>query len=180
MNISRVNLYLLALSVVLLILVMVFSFAVLIPKGKDYRMDRSELIQESRQLRQINDFFIETQVILDKLTTDNRHIITAFDMKFNQDRFVKQHKKFFASLEVSKMKKLDTKEEFDVYEVNASSEISSPTSFYNFLEAVNKSDWIIGINFPIDFKREAELINSSFTMRVYKNPKKSMDLNITQ
>lgn len=171
MNISRQNLYLLALSVILLIIVMVFSFTVLIPNGKEYRIKRNELLQETRKLRQLNDFSIETEVILDKLTSDNRHIITAFDMKFDKVRFVKQHRKFFTSLKVSKMHKIDAKEEFDIYEVRASSEINSPTSFYKFLEAVNKSDWIIAVNFPIDFKRDAELIHSSFTMKVYSNPK---------
>jgi hypothetical protein len=47
------------------------------------------------------------------------------------------------------------------------SQINSPKSFYDFLDAVNKSDWIISVNFPISFKREAEMIRSSFTMKVY-------------
>jgi hypothetical protein len=56
---------------------------------------------------------------------------------------------------------------FTIYEVNTTSKINSPKVFYNFLDSINKSDWIIGVNFPINFKREADMIRSSFTMRVY-------------
>ena len=75
------------------------------------------------------------------------------------------------------MKKLDNEEEFSVYEVNTTSEITSPKNFYNFLEAVNKSDWIVGVNFPITFKRDGEIISSSFTMKVYEN---NQELNTTK
>lgn len=183
MNFNRQNLYLLGLTVILLVFVLIFSFSVLIPNGKEYRVKRNELQEETHKLKQLSNFALETQEILDKLTTENRHIITAFDTNFDQVRFQKQHKKFFTSLKVSKMHKLEAKEEFDVYEVNASSEINSPTAFYKFLESVNKTDWIISINFPISFKRDSELIHSTFTMKVYKNPtdsKKSQDLNTTK
>jgi len=178
MHISRQNLYLLSLSVFLLTFVLVFSFAVLIPNGKDYRLKRSELIKENQKLKQLDDFAYDTSTILQKLKGENRHIITAFDTKFSIDRFEKQHKSFFSSLKLSKISKLENEEVFSVYEVNTTSEISSPKSFYNFLESVNKSDWIVAINFPINFQRDGEMIESSFTMKVYANSSdKVKDLN---
>jgi hypothetical protein len=58
--------------------------------------------------------------------------------------------------------------------VNATSKITSPRSFYTFLEEVSKGEWIIRVNFPIHFERDGDKIRSSFTMRVYNNeaPKK--------
>lgn len=164
---TRQNLYLLGLSVFLLIFVLVFSFSVLIPKGKEYRIKRNDLRKDRLELKQINNFSDETVDMLQKLQTDNRHIITAFDTEFDVQRFEKQHKSFFSSLKLSKKSKIANEDDFTVYEVNTTSQISSPKSFYNFLDAVNKSDWIIGVNFPIDFKREGEIISSSFTMKVY-------------
>jgi hypothetical protein len=70
-------------------------------------------------------------------------------------------------LSISKVLKSGDEDGFAVYEVNTTSQISSPKSFYDFLDAINKGDWIIGINFPINFKREADVIRSSFTMKVY-------------
>lgn len=177
MNISRQNIYLLALSVFLLIFVLVFSFAVLIPNGKEYRIKKNELREEYKKLRQLDDFSNETIDILQKLQSDNRHVITAFDTSFSAERFEKQHRGFFSSLSLAKVEKRENEDVFNVYEVNTTSEINSPKSFYDFLEAVNKSDWIVGINFPINFKRDGEMINSSFTMKVYSNSKES---NVTK
>lgn len=168
-NISRQHIYLLVLSVVLLIFVIIFSFAVLIPAGKEYRIKRVELKKVSSELHKYENFHNETQETLQDLRSKNRRIITAFDATFNPDRFEKQNKKYFSSLAVSKVNFEKIEDYFAVYEVNTTSKMSSPKAFYDFLESVNKSDWIININFPIMFKREGELIKSSFTMKVYCN-----------
>jgi len=172
-NISRQNIYLLVLSIVLLIFVLLFSFLTLIPEGKEYRIQRTELNKETLELKQLENFSAQTLERLQKLQSDNRHIISAFDASFNPERFEKQHRSFFNTLELAKKVQLENEDEFCVYEVNTTSQINSPKSFYDFLSAVNKSDWIIGINFPINFKRDAEMIRSSFTMKVYNNPKDS-------
>jgi hypothetical protein len=166
-NISRQYLYLLALSLLLLIFVLVFSFVVLIPEGKDYRIQRTDLRKESRELKRYQDFHDETLERLKKLQGDKRHIITAFDTAFNPRRFEKQNKEYFHSLSLSKQKIIGKEDEFTIYEVNTTSQMNSPKSFYDFLDAINKSDWIISVNFPINFKREADMIKSSFTMKVY-------------
>jgi hypothetical protein len=177
MNINRQSIYLLAISVFLLIFVLLFSFMALIPNGKEYRLKKSDLRKEQLKLRQLSDFAYDTSTTLQKLQTQHRHIITAFATPFTIHRFEKQHRNYFTSLSVSKMKKLDNEEDFSVYEVNTTSEITSPKNFYNFLEAVNKSNWIVGVNFPITFKRDGEIISSSFTMKVYEN---NQELNTTK
>jgi hypothetical protein len=167
-SISRQNIYLITLSTVLFIFVLLFSFSVLIPNGKEYRKQRAELLNESAEVQKYEDFNDETLDRLKKLQSENRHIITAFKTPFDPERFEKQYKSYFNSLSVTPKVKVGTAEdEFTVYEVNTTSKINSPIVFYDFLDAVNKSDWIIGINFPINFKRESEMISSSFTMKVY-------------
>jgi hypothetical protein len=171
-NVSRQNIYLIVTSIILLAFVLLFSFLVLIPEGKNYREQRIELKKESTELKKYKNFHDETFETLKQLQGDNRHIIEALDAPFNPQRFEKIHKDFFSSLIISEPEQVSDEEEFYIYEVNTTSHINSPQSFYNFLEAVNKSDWIIGINFPINFKRDGDLIKSSFTMRVYNANKK--------
>lgn len=168
-SISRQNIYLLAVSVFLLIFVLLFSFLVLIPEGKEYREKRVELKKERKLLREYRSFHDETLELLKKLQSDNRAVITAFDTSFKKVKFEKKHRPYFSSLNISKLPSLSKEGEFSVYEVNTTSRISSPKSFYEFLDAVNKSDWIVGINFPINFVRDGELIKSSFSMKVYSN-----------
>ena len=170
-NISRQSIYLLLLSIFLLIFVLIFSFLVLIPEGKEYREKRAELSKQRAELRRYEDFSDATLQKLKQLQADNGHVITAMDSSFNALRFEKLHRPFFTSLKLSEKKELEKEDEFLVYEVNTTSSINSPQSFYEFLDAVNKSDWVIGINFPINFKRDAEMISSSFTMKVYNTQK---------
>lgn len=170
-NISRQSIYLLSLSMFLLIFVLIFSFAVLIPKGKEYRKQRTALNKDAIELRRYQDFSDSTLQKLKELQADNAHIITAFDNSFSIERFQKRYSSHFKSLELSKKQALANEDEFSVYEVNTTSSINSPQSFYEFLDAVNKADWVIGINFPINFKRDSEMINSSFTMKVYNTQK---------
>ncbi len=173
-NFSKQNIYLLAMCTFLLIFILFFSFAVLIPKGKEYRVKRDELKKESLELKNLADFSIEKEGMLQKVQSDNLYVINALEKEFSADEFIKKHKSFFSSLDITKKSKLEDEDGFSVYEVNATSEISSPKSFYNFLDALNKCEWIIEVNFPIDFKRDNEMINSHFTMKVYNNIK---DLN---
>jgi len=170
-NISRQYIYLLSLSILLFIFVLIFSFAVLIPEGKEYRINRTAMKKEFKELRKYQNFHNEVEETLKDLQSKNRHIITAFDATFSPQRFEKQHRSYFSSLKISSVDKLKDEDEFMVFEVNTTSQMNSPTSFYDFLDAVNKSDYIIAINFPIEFKRDGELIKSSFTMKVFTNLK---------
>lgn len=176
-NISRQNIYLLSVSIFLLIFVLVFAFSLLIPEGKEYRNKRADLKKESVELKKYEDFRDEVLEKLTELKSENRHIITAFDTAFDAKRFEKIHSPYFNSLTISKKETLPNAGEFNVYEVNTISKINSPKSFYDFLDTVNKSDWIVGINFPISFIRENEIIRSSFTMRVYSVDR---DINATK
>ena len=174
-SINRQSIYILISSSFLLFFVLVFSLKILIPHGKNYREQRSELSRTKADLRRWQNFDAHTFDALKTLQSENRHIISAFETSFNEERFIKTYKKLFNSLSLSKTSKLDNEVSFEVYEVKTSSLISSPETFYSFLDEVNKSDWIIAINFPINFKREGEVISSSFKMKVYCNgtsPKK--------
>ena len=177
-NISRQNIYLLSLSVFLLIFVFIFAFALLIPEGKEYRNKRADLRKENKELKKYENFRDDVLEQLSELKSDNRNIIAAFDRSFDAVRFEKMHREYFNSLSVQEKVQLEIENKFSVYEVNTTSQINSPKSFYDFLDAVNKSDWIISVNFPIHFKREAEMIRSSFTMKVYEVTKDSNTSNV--
>lgn len=172
-NISRQNIYILATSVVLLIFVLLFSFLVLIPKGKEYRALRLDLKKEMYELRRYENFHADVSQKLSKLKESNRAAIIAFDTPFSPQKFKKQNKVYFNSLSISKISKEKEEDGFAVYEVNTTSKISSPKTFYDFLEGINKGDWIMGVNFPITFTRENDYIHSTFSMRVYCNRQES-------
>jgi len=172
-KISRHSLYILFASLSLLLFVLLFAFFVLIPKGKEYRAERMELQRSNLKLQKYQNYHDKVYTTLKNLQSKNRHIISAFENKFEAKRFIQEHKNYFSSLDVAKVVRVGEKDKFDVYEVNTTSSMASPKNFYDFLDALNKSDWIIGVNFPITFKRKGESISSSFTMKVYANKEQS-------
>ena len=164
-------LYLTIFSIVMIIFAIWFATAKLIPMGKEYRKNRITLKEEKIDLARYQDYHDKTLDLFNKTKTKNRHIIEAFQNDFDPKRFQSSYGKYFIDLALSKVSDANKSKWYEVYEVQTTSKIKSPKSFYDFLEAVNKSDWIIGVTFPIDFVREGELIHSSFKMKVYKKSK---------
>ena len=167
---NRQTLYVVIFSLLLLIGVVAFSFSFLIPKGKEYRSLRLESKKEFQQLELAQNRYDNTHNRLKDLQLQHRDTIGAFDKLFNPDRFERLYKKEFTDLYLTEVTTFESNGTFKIYEVNATSKITSPQSFYNFLENVNKSEWIIGVNFPIHFERDGDKIRSSFTMKVHNKP----------
>lgn len=166
---NRQTIMLLTFSVVLMAGVIGFSFMLLIPKGKEYRTLRLESKKEFQKLDFAQNRHDEVANRLKELQVQNVRMITAFNTPFHPERFEKQYRKEFDDLYLTEVTTFDSNGTFRTYEVNATSKITSPQSFYHFLENVNKGEWIIRVNFPIHFERDGDKIRSSFTMRVYNN-----------
>ena len=162
-------LYMLATALLLLIIVLLFSFLVLIPQGKEYRIARLEKKQALVDYRQYQQWHDEISAKLKNEQSKHKNIISAFETTFNPQRFVEKNKEYFSSLKLQEIHLKSRDTNFALFEVNATSNINSPKQFYNFLDSLNKSNWIIAINFPINFKRVGKNVNTSFTINVYTN-----------
>ncbi len=167
MQINYKTFYLLLLSFILMAAIFLFAFLFLIPKGKEYRTVRLENKKESRMLEVLREEHRISQEKLEKLEKTHQATIKAFESSFNPKKFTRMYEKEFQDLFLSEIEMSDHNGSFRVYEVNATTKINSPETFYHFLDKVNHSDWIIGVNFPIHFEREGDLIKSSFTMKVH-------------
>lgn len=164
------TLYLVLISLFLFIAIIIFSVFFLIPKGKEYRTLRLESKKEQQMIARVQEKYDRVNEKLEKLKRENSHTLTAFKTSFNPKKFTKNNHEYFEDLYLTEVEMADHNGSFKVYEVNATTKITSPQVFYQFLEKINKSDWIIGVNFPIYFEREGDKIKSSFTMKVHHNP----------
>ncbi|MDP2077460.1 MAG: hypothetical protein Q8N01_02520 [Sulfuricurvum sp.] len=163
------TLFLVLVSLFLFIGIVVFSVLFLIPKGKEYRTLRLESKKEQQIIGRVQGQYDRVNKKLEKLKSDNAHTITAFKTAFDPKKFTKNNHEDFEDLYLTEIEMLDHNGSFKIYEVNATTKITSPQVFYQFLEKINKSDWIIGVNFPIYFEREGDRIKSSFTMKVHRS-----------
>ncbi|MBN2896075.1 MAG: hypothetical protein JXK05_09330 [Campylobacterales bacterium] len=168
LNLARQTLYMLIVALVLMLIVFLFSLFFLIPEGKKYRLERLLMKKEALKEREYQAVYDETHAHLQQLRSDHKHVIAAFDNPFDPERFVTLYRGAFDALMLTPMAALEHNESaFMLYEVNTSSRIDSPRIFYDFLDQINKSEWVINVNFPIRFEREGAQIRSSFSMRVY-------------
>ncbi len=166
-SINNRTFYLIILSMVLLVSIILFSFFVLIPKGKEYRSLRLENKKEQRAMDSAREDYDETQKKYQKLTEKNKEVIKAYANVFNPEKFTRMNRSQLQDLYLTELQVADQNKSFKVYEVNATTKITSPEVFYHFLEKVNHSDWIIGVHFPVHFERDKDLIKLSFTMKVH-------------
>ncbi|NOQ30808.1 MAG: hypothetical protein GQ570_06765 [Helicobacteraceae bacterium] len=169
MTISRNMLQTLSFGAILLIIILIAAFMLLIPKGKEYRGDRIEKRKSKMVVNKYQAWHNGIATNLKSLQTKNKNILSAYEYQFNPERFKTLYESYFQNLELSQVKDVNISSDFNIYEVKATSSISSPTIFYDFLDAVNKGEWIISIDFPIEFDRSAESIKTSFKMRVYSD-----------
>lgn len=166
---SRQNIYLLSSTLLLLSFIIIFSFTVLIPNGKSYRVAKTQLNSAHIELKDLQDRYTIASNELNTILSKNDKVLQAYKNSFDAKEFIEQNKKYFTSLDVSQISKLDDEDDFSVYKVDTVSNIHTPQNFYDFLDNISSSKWIILVNFPIEFKKDGELIISSFTMKVYNN-----------
>jgi len=170
LNLSNENIFLLALCTFLLIIVLVFSFLILIPKEKEYRTQAKHLKVVKLQLEKYQQIKQKSSAILKGLQDKNKQIVFAMKNDFDFKKFNEKNKDYFSSFEVVDKQSFTEKEDgLKVYEANISSYISSPANFYEFIDGVNKGEWIVEVKKPLKFKKEDKKINLSFSMKVYKN-----------
>ncbi|MDQ1298267.1 MAG: hypothetical protein QG558_806 [Campylobacterota bacterium] len=163
------TLYLVLISLTLFFGIVVFSVLFLIPKGKEYRTLRLESKKEQQLIAQAQERYDQVNEKHKKLKSENAHVIQSFRTPFDSVKFTKNNQKDFENLYLTELEMAEQNGSFKVYEVNATTKITSPQAFYQFLEKINKSDWVIGVDFPINFERDGDKIKSSFTMKVHSN-----------
>ena len=162
---SLINILLLSLGFMIVFFIFVAAF--LIPSGKQYKKDHKMYTKVIFERDSAQDRHDETMDNLKDLQTKNRQIIIAYGNMFDADAFSRQYSSYFKRLKLTSVDSKEQEDIFDIYEVKATSDINSPTDFYEFLDAVNKSENIISIEFPIHFIADKDVIQSSFKLKVY-------------
>ncbi len=127
---NRQTMYVMILSLFLLVGVVGFSVLLLIPKGKEYRTLRLESKKEFQQLDLTQSEYDNTESRLKDLRTQNAGMIKAFNTSFNPDKFERKYKKEFSDLYLTELNTIDSNGSFKVYEVNATTKITSPEKVF--------------------------------------------------
>ncbi len=163
-NYVKLLIFLTIFIVITLCLILFF----ILPSIKEFRAARSTYDKANVHKIRVENILKEREGELKKLKVENRKIFEGFKHDFDEKEFVDFAGKFFSKVKLSKSTQRDYKKEFQLYELNVTSNLKTPVKFYGFLEGLNNYTNIIQADFPIELKSQNGLINSSFKIKVYK------------
>lgn len=160
----------------IIFLVVTFSliFILIIPNIKEHRLQKTEYKRVLVHKTRVENLFLERELELNRLKSENTNILLAFHHAFTQEEFIAYAQKFFTEVHLAKISEGEYQKEFQEYELNVTSALKAPSNFYAFLEGLNKYSNIIQADFPIHLESMGkENISSRFTVKVY-------DINATR
>lgn len=168
-DIVKLLLYLLIFLVTTLFMVLI----VIVPNIKEYRASKTVYKKAFIHKARVQNVLADRDAEFGELNTQNRRAITSFVHKFSTDNFIKYAGNFFKEVSLVEVEKKEYKKEFIEYKLSVSSSLKSPSSFYTFLEGLNRYENIVQADFPIQMESNSSTISSTFTIKVY-------DINATK
>jgi hypothetical protein len=145
----------------------------IVPTIKDYRSSMGVYKTVLVQKLSVESLLKEKKKELLDLRTENKRVIASFMHTFTTKNFIAYAGTFFNAVSLVEVEKKGYKDEFREYQLRVSSQLKSPTKFYDFLEGLNRYENIVQADFPIHMESNSSIIKSSFTIKVY-------DLNATR
>ncbi len=162
-DIVKLLIYLLILIVITLFMILF----VIVPNVKEYRSSKVVYKKSLVHKMRVENILSDRNIEYSNLNSENIRAITSFMHKFSTDNFIKYAGKFFTRVSLVEVDKKAHKKEFIEYKLKVSSSLLSPTSFYVFLEGLNRYENIIQADFPIRMEANGTKISSAFTIKVY-------------
>ena len=182
MNLKEIRLIRLLLWI-LVYLIFLFSlvFLLVIPTVKRYKTIHLSLQQQKNAYKIVKQEYDELSGHLRKLRRDHRKIIDAFEAPWNKSSFVKLAKNYFTTVTVRPVESNHSNPNFQIYEVDARVQMSSPQNFYRFIDALPTLPNVIQADFPIAFRSVGgDTIDGIFRIKVYEEKRAKKESNASK
>ncbi len=147
--------------------VMLFVFLVVIPAIKIYK---SKKVQYREAIRTEKELTVKEQNLrteLERYRIEYNSTLRAFRHHFDEDAFLQLARTYFQNVRLTPHEKKKSESGLQIYRFNADFNARTPVQFYRFVDALQKIDNIIKINFPIEITSEGKNIRLQFNMSVY-------------
>ncbi len=142
-------------------------FVLIVPSVKEYKSVKVNYKRQEMSTSHTKSMLDGKKQTLDEALKKNEHVIKALSNPFDKERFLLHVKKYFKNASLSEAMALSNNENYSIYELNVTSMLSSPSSFYKFLDSLSDYENIIKADFPIAMKSNNKEIYSTFNIKVY-------------
>lgn len=164
-EIDVVKLLIYVLIFIVVCLTMIFAF--IMPNIKEYREIQYQNRAQAASVARINQIHNAKTSDLNALKERDRTIFKAYETKFSEENFAKFASTYFSDVKLAQIPNETNNEPFFRYELNVTSNIKTPTKFYDFIDALTKYDNIVRIDFPILMRENSGKIHTTFNIKVY-------------
>jgi uncharacterized membrane protein YhiD involved in acid resistance len=151
-----------------LAVVMVFVFLFVIPSIKEFKHKKAEYYQQIKAQKNLSKREKELKQQFEKLEKKYNTALSAFKKDFSEEEFLALAKKYFTNVKLIPGDKKKTENGLQIYKFTADFSARTPVKFYQFIDAVNKMENVVKINFPIELEAQDRNIVLKFNMSVYK------------
>lgn len=155
-------------SLVCILLTSILIMGFIFPQIKSYKKLK---IIEQNQERINKEHQTQYDYLAGKLQNfiqDNNTMITMYQTKFDEKNFNNFCLKFFNSAKLDYEKSSQT-EKYQKYILKVSTNIDSPTNFYDFIKELKNYQSIVKVEFPITLKANGNEIEAVFNIKVFKD-----------
>jgi len=166
---------LLVLILVYIIILFILVFGIVIPSIKEYKSERKMYLTIQNRYEIIKN---EHENIYDKLKTlqhKNRKIVETFEKEWDEKEFLKRANSYFNKVKLKLVDNNITDPKFKIYEMDATTKMSSPENFYRFMEALPLMPFVIEADFPISFDSDGDLISGVFRIKVFHEKRRDQN-----
>ncbi|RUM65763.1 MAG: hypothetical protein DSZ06_04505 [Sulfurospirillum sp.] len=160
-------LYVLIFLVIILLLLLLF----IIPGIKAYKQSSTNLKNIKEKSLHLQKKELSVKERLEAFKDSKSKLNKKADTPFDLNDFKQYAQKFLKDVKIIKTQNEDTN--FEEYNVSASTATKSPKSFFDFIDALNKYNSVVKINFPIELISKDNKIDLKFNVNIYKNSEKN-------
>lgn len=164
-NIDILKLLIYVLIFIIVCLIMIFGF--IVPNIKEYRMIQAQNRSQMANVSRIEQVLNTKNNTLNEIKEKDRVTLKAFDTKFNKIKFSAFATNYFSDVRLQEIPAQNKDEPYFRYELNVTSMVKTPTKFYDFIDALQKYDNVIKIDFPIKMRGDRDKIHTTFNIKVY-------------
>ena len=163
-DIVKLRLFLLLFLFMCMAMVLFF----IVPNIKSYKTAKLSYESEVTRTQLIEDTYRAKEQYLQDLRVDNRGIIEAFNVKFDEEKFIEFAQRYFQDVELKKLDEQDYQKEFLQYRLDVSVALETPVKFYEFLSDMRRYQSIVKVDFPIEMVAPDRFIKATFNVKVYE------------
>ncbi|SFP30511.1 hypothetical protein [Hydrogenimonas thermophila] len=180
MNFKEIRLIrMLVLILIYLIILFILIFGIVIPSIKQYKSKSKVYHTVQNEYEMIKN---EHESFYDKLKSlqhKNRKIIETFEKDWDKNVFLEKANRFFIRTELKLVDNNLSDTKFKIYELDATTQMSSPENFYRFMEALPLMPFAIQADFPISFYSNGDFISGVFRIKVFQEKRRDQKVSIS-